>query len=385
MDLQSHFRKAYILASSNKSNSHTYLPKTEAMKKDFIQFNALAITMLSVDIDNCDIFALQERLKSVPTPSIIVETDSGFHIHYALTYPISYKKGTLVTWSNHIRTELTKLVGGDKCAVGLKRLYRNPKTHSTVYTDVSYQLSDFGIDYPKRTFKRTGRPVYNYDFSTVVKGERHTALFNYLRTYAYSNSTMDSLEEVLTFLADESNSQMPEPLTLKHIESLVTSIMKFMSTYTGRKEQTEFNRTLAKNKHKALVIKATNVLKELQLKKVKLLSNRAIARACSIAPSTVGLHREEIINILINICLVNIKLSLEEYKKLNGEYMVYEFKCTEDKCGLVGKPIQVTLSIKDYEEEVKKLSCAFCNSPLRRHYTSPSINTFGDGYKSSVS
>lgn len=384
MQINKHFAKKYILASNEKRTTHKYLPKKEALECKFIQFNASAITSISVDIDRCDIFALAERLKRVPTPSVIVETDNGFHIHYFLTYPISYKKHTLVRWATHIRNELSKLVQGDKCAEGIKRLYRNPLTHSSITNNNTYTLSDFNISYPKNTYRNSKRkPTISYDFTSINVGERHTSMFNYLRTEAYKKSDNKDLEEILKFLANEANAMLSTPLPCKQIEQLIDNIMKFMGRYTGTKNQAEFNRTIAQNKHKNTILKAVKALEALSLKKVRLFSNRKISRVGGIAPSTVGLHREEILDILINKVLTNMRLSLEEYKVINGDFMTYTFRCTEPTCREEGKTILIDIDLKNYDEEVKKLRCTTCGSLLHRQFTSPSVKTFGDGYKSS--
>jgi len=381
MNVQKHFKKAYLLSSDVKSDTYTYIPKKQALTKKFIQFNSLGVTMLSIDIDNCDIYTLSERLKYVPTPTIIVETDKGYHIHYELAYPISYTKHTLIVWCNHIRDELSKKLGGDKNAVGLKRVYRNPLVHTTAYNNVSYSLADFGIPYPKNSSTKKKKCRFNIDFSTIEKGNRNISMFNYLRDYAYANSEKDNLEEILVFLADEANTQLSEPLPQSQLRSIVKSIMRFMGRYTGTKDQTAFNIQLAKNKHKATILKIIAVLKQLQLKKVQLLSNRAIARTCKVSPTTVGTNKQEILDILINFCLINIRLSLEEYKKLNGDFMVYEFKCTNTKCKMYDKVVEYNIKVKEYEYKIKELRCSCCNSTLQRHFSSPSINTFGDGFK----
>ena len=313
------FRSSKILCSDIKSGGYAYRPKKEAIASNFIQFNTHAVTTLSVDIDYCSKDELNRRLKLLPQPSIVVETSKGFHIHYVLTYPISYKKPHLIRWASYIREQLSAVVGGDVHANGLKRVFRNPLKHTTTYNEATYTLSDFNVPFPKKEYASKGnKPVKSVDFSCVKRGSRHMTMFDHLRATAYKYSTSGDLVSVLDFVAEEANSKLEEPLSTQELKNIVGSICRFMKNiYVGSSEsKAEYNRGLAKAKHDATFTKILVALKGISFKQVYTMSARAIAKISTVSNSTVSLHLTKIKDKLRQITLSNIALSYEVYKTL---------------------------------------------------------------------
>lgn len=313
------FRKSQLLCSNDKSGGYSYKPLKEAVTHRFIQFNAHAVTTISIDIDHCTKEQLEERLKLIPTPSIIVTTSKGFHIHYLLTYPVSYKRPQLVRWATFIKEELSRLVGGDKHAGGLKRIYRNPALHECTFNDVTYTLSQFGI-VPSKTNKavQSSRATIAVDFSTVKRGGRHMALFDYVRSHAYKYSKSDDLRGILEFIADEANNKMEEPLSNQEVSGIINSVCRFMeNVYCGASDsKTEYNRKLAKDKHTKTITACVSSLHSVGLKHALSMSARALAKIAKVSNSTLSLYRTKIFELLTNLVRTNIALSVTAYQQL---------------------------------------------------------------------
>lgn len=320
------FRSSKILCSDTKEHGYTYQPRKEAIGCNFIQFNTHAITTLSVDIDYCSKDELNNRLSVVPTPSMVVETTKGFHIHYMLEYPISHRNISLVRWATHIREQLSILVGGDVHANGLKRVYRNPLKHANTCSDVTYTLKDFGIAYPKRNFVTGTRKRAKFvDFNNVQRGGRHMSMFDYIRSHAYKHSGRDDLIEVLTFISEEANSKLDEPLSNAELSGIVSSVCKFMNnTYIGSSAtKSEYNKYLAKAKHDKSIKQVIDSLLSISFKGISKMSARAISRVCNVSNSTVSLHIKKIIEILKDKVLNNIAISKEAYMELMN--IIFEY------------------------------------------------------------
>ena len=316
--LEKLFTKRTLLCSSDKAQGYTYKHKEEAITMPFIQFNANCVTTVSIDIDHCTQEELNNRLELVPVPSIIVKTNKGFHLHWVLGYPISYKNLKGIKWLNEIKKSLKEVLKGDEFALGNKRVFRNPMLHESTFNNIEYSLIDFGVPYPK-TISRRGFKARKANLGNVKVGERHMSMFNYLRSNAYALGNRDDLPQVLTFLAEEANSTLEEPLCNSEVSSIVSSICKFMVNFTGNKEQANYNRVLAKKKHKDTLSKVIRSLKPLGLKKANKLSSRGIAKVSTTSNSTVSLHREKIFKLFECLVLSNISMSLEEFIEMNSE------------------------------------------------------------------
>jgi len=318
------FTKRYLLCSNEKSSGYSYKHKSDAVNEKFIQFNANCLTTLSIDIDYCDEVELNKRLQLVPTPSMLVRTTKGYHLHYILTYPVSYKNRKRLKWSEDIKEYLTNLVGGDKHAKGNIRVFRNPLLHSTTYNDVKYTLEDFGVPYTpsskKEHSKYSKKPTKFIDFTKVSEGGRNTSLFHYLRSKAYSLGNREDLNEILTFLANEANDKLDSPLSTPQVATIVKSITKFMVKYTGKlssAQQTEFNRKIAKERHERLIKEVISNLRQHSFKLIAKGSTRGLAKLGNTSNATISRHKQILMETLRDIVLSNIALSYQEYISLN--------------------------------------------------------------------
>lgn len=314
--LEKLFTKRTLLCSDTKTEGYTYKSREEAIEMPFIQFNANCVSTISIDIDYCTEDELNNRLELVPLPSIIVKTSKGYHVHWALSYPISYNNMKGIKWLNEIKRCLKELLKGDEYALGNKRIFRNPMLHESTFNDIEYSLMDFGIPYPKRSMQRSFR-TKKANFTAVKVGERHMSLFNYLRISAYSLGNRDDLSQVLTYLAEEANNTLEDPLSTTEVSSIVNSICKFMVNYTGTKEQTQYNKTLAKRKHKNTISKVITSLKPIGITKANKMSSRGIAKVSCTSNSTVSLHRHKIFDLFKCLVVSNIAMSTEEFIEMN--------------------------------------------------------------------
>ena len=313
--LNKHFGTDKLLCNNVKDTKYRRLKVENALKKNFIQYNSNLITMISIDVDNCDIYAIANRLEKLPKhlqkPTLLVQTTNGWHIHYALKKSLAYntQNRDLV---ERIRRGIGKIVDGDKNARGVRRIFRNPLTHSVASNDIAFKITDFKevTEAPVKLRKIKGKRNRNQnkkiyeellktDFTQVYQGSRNVTMFDYLRVSAYRWGLQKDLREVLTDLANNANNQMVEPLSITELEGIINSIMRFMETkYNGKGYQVEFNRKLAKKKHEDTIKKIIKALKDNTIESIDNLSNREVALVAKVSPTTVGKHRKEIIEIL---------------------------------------------------------------------------------------
>lgn len=315
------FKASKLLASPQKSEGYTYLPREEAIELPFVQFNKHAVTSIIIDIDYVTQDELQQRLQGLPIPSIIVKTQKGFHVHYVLKYPVGYKKHNLVSWARRIKTAMLKKVGGDLNANGVSaRIYRNPWKHESVFSNQEYLLKDLAacLDLTQPRARQESKGTFKKDFSKVKVGERHNKMFDYLRFNAYRLKHREDLQTILEYLATEANNEMQEPLPQHQIDSLINNICGFMVRYVGRdkSEVIAYNQALAKAKHDSTMNKILDKVSEVSFKTVSAWSARKLAKFVGVSNSTISKHLTKIINILRDKVLLNIQMSLVAFVSL---------------------------------------------------------------------
>ena len=324
------FKPIKLLASDTKHEDYTYMPKAEAITKKFIQFNKHAVTSIIIDVDHVSLKELEAKLTTLPTPSMVVHTDKGYHVHYVLKYPVGHRNRSLVLWANRIKSAMLKEVGGDIHANGVApRVYRNPWKHITDFTGKEYTLKELAsyvtLSTPKQSKESKG--TFRKSFKDVKVGERHNTMFDYLRYNAYRLKNRGDLRQVLLYLANEANEEMQEALPISQLEALVSSICVFMQKYTGRPQEdvVAYNKALAKARHDKAMGKILSVLETVSFKFVEVLSARKIAKMASTSNSTVSKHLTKIIGILRDRVLNNIRQSLVAFTILllpNYQYNV---------------------------------------------------------------
>jgi len=311
-----------VTCSNTKDGAYEYQYLDKALTYNFIQFGSRRFTKaLSVDIDaHQDIDKVYDTLNkyNIPTPTFIVYTNKGLHLHWVLNKRVNSSNYKASKYRNIVNKWLVSVLEGDNRAVGFRRNFRNPLKHKTIYNDSSYNLDDFKL--PKRVITQTkkvtttNRQSKFVDFSKVQVGERHEALFNALRSIAYKlhKEKAEVIHSELSKWAHYFNSELAEPQTNSEIETLVDTITNWVSTkYTGgSKRATEFNRNLAKAKaNKSYkLIKSGLITAMINLASIKLLrklSGRHGGKLCGVSKNTFTKYKlmvlEEIKQFLLSI------------------------------------------------------------------------------------
>lgn len=188
-------------------------------------------------------------------PSWTVQTDKGYHIALIL------KEKVFNTWQdNHTQTpsyqaliqlkkEISSIIEADFAASNRSYgIWRNPLTHTHIFTNKTYHLSDLLEEFditpqkPKsmlhtrtlisnKTSLKMQENKNNKILETIKKGfyigNRNHYIFAYGYKLLFENRT---LKESLEALLQKENTQYPNPLTENEIKNINTSILKFSST-----------------------------------------------------------------------------------------------------------------------------------------------------------
>lgn len=265
-----------IQCSNEKTGNYTFKPIEAALEYNFLRFgNKYFIPAVSIDIDT-GIFPQEAMDKlNLPTPTLIVKTTKGFHIHWFLKNPIKTSNSKQLRLLSETLKFLQESLGGDKFATtgSSGRIWRNPLKHPTTFSGKDYNFSEiFDLPFVKEQLPKrySSKVKLNYsdilskDFSNIVQGSRHSTLFDYARAFAYTTGCLDIFEEI-----EKKNQLLPSPLPKSEVKSIATSVKTFMNTkynvedtYKASERRIEFNRRVAKGQEKKKLHElATNLFK----------------------------------------------------------------------------------------------------------------------------
>jgi len=305
---------------------------------NFIQLQHPAYyKFLSIDIDNKAEFTTFSdiikvcQVNHIPIPTIIVETNKGWHIHWALKQPVWKNNKYLTHWRSVILSELNNIFGGDKHFASF--IVRNPLKHNHFYVYSEYDYKDFDViasfdDIKKLKFADKKHTKYRgkkfYDFTKVKVGERNTNLFNYLRQFGYVNFENCSVDK-LTKEGLRVNNLMQEPLPENEVISTAKSVWKHViETYDPNRydeEQIKKNRELAKKRKEKKIEEITENVRTLAINGAikfydffkKNISFRKLSKMIGIDRRTIAKH----FVVVVKKLLIKIK------RFFKNEYVVF--------------------------------------------------------------
>jgi hypothetical protein len=247
-----------IQCSNVKTDKYTFKKAEEALEFNFIRFgNSYFIPAISVDIDfKSDVYKIIDD-NHLPEPTFVVRTDRGTHLHWFLEVPINTANKFQLKYLNNLIQHLQGLFGGDRYATtgSSGRIWRNPIKFPHIFSGKLISFSEFTLPEKVKVehdaVKYTGRGKYkkilSIDFTKIVEGTRHQTLFEYGSAYAYTTGVTNPLLEI-----EAKNALMNNPLPITEVQSIGSSIDKFMTTrykkgtYNSSQKTIEFNRKIAK-------------------------------------------------------------------------------------------------------------------------------------------
>lgn len=249
-----------VLASNYKDGGYAPVTSFHALQQNFVQYNTKdRINIIAIDIDtHRDGGAWLDH--DLPQPTWTVFTDRGVQMSWVLANPIflcdtnKHKKRDF-KYAKDILNKIVYALDADIDAIGFNRIFRNPLTHDTHYSDTRVNLSDFiHLNTPSQEwwdklksktkkehindtlFKDIHVPKEILDFSDMREGDgRNEAMFHRLRFYAYSQARAGEYEEFdLAHRGLTMNYQFLEPLDNKELNRIIASIDNFIMTkYNG--------------------------------------------------------------------------------------------------------------------------------------------------------
>ncbi len=317
--------KQPLLCSNDKGEKYKYSMSKDALNYNFIQFGSKYFSnTISVDIDNTDVISVYTQIQDsvLPTPTMLVETPRGVHLHWVLENTISHQNDKAIFVRNRITSAIITLLDGDIHAVGIKRVFRNPLLYNVAFTDIKYIFKDFykvveivesmQSSYKKERVlvKKCKAPTVNWD--SVAVGNRHEVLFAAVSKYAYTkvNSKYKDLFSSVYYYARECNNKIPIPQTDAEIHALSKSIATWVKyKYTGSSDRTtNFNKKLAEKKAakakyniKTSFLQAVNSM--FSLADIRKLSGRRGAKLCGVAKATFLKYKEVLLQEIKDILL----------------------------------------------------------------------------------
>ena len=339
----------FVQCSNDKRGNYKLnIPKFIALEKyKFIQlFNKSYIKFISIDIDQKDIKKYETIAdvyydilnKGLPTPTIIVKTDNGFHIHWYLDKSVFINNKIEYNKYEQVRSYFNDILNGDKNFA--RFIVRNPLKHEYFYTGELYNsINDFEkyFDLTKinnQTKKEKNKIVRNkINWNEVKVGERNQILYSYLRDFMFQNY------ETLSYKAFEKeairvNSLIPIPLNENEVLSTVKSVYKFVEknynpNYVSKK-RVEFNKKLAKDKqNKTLEKIKDNIIKNYnKLSIIKIFMKKytiySLSKILKVDRKTIKKYYDYILNLIKNIIL-SMKNKVKSIVDFNNKNYFYLF------------------------------------------------------------
>ena len=270
-----------VLGSTIKEGNYAPSKSFYALQTyKYIQYNSKdRINIICVDIDHHKDGAVWLD-HNLPQPTWTIWTDRGVQFMWVLKVPILLHTQYSRQNKQYAKDVLNKIVyalGADTNALGFHRVFRNPLTHESRYSDSRVNLKDFNHletpprewfekVFPKRTEYQTlfgSTRDESIDFSTMEEGDgRNTALFDRLRYWAYDEAKAGTYTEFdLAHKAYVLNQAFKKALESKEVNRIITSIDKFIEhtyskgNYMARTTPEERSKIASKNGAKGAKIR----------------------------------------------------------------------------------------------------------------------------------
>lgn len=264
-----------VLGSISKEGGYTSSKSFYALQRyNFIQYNSQdRINIIAVDIDHHKDGSVWLDY-DLPQPTWTVWTNRGVQFMWVLDNPIftcsenKYRNKHL-SYAKDILNKIVYTLGADTNAIGFNRVFRNPLTHDSRYSDSRVNLKDFNhlespssewLDkvYPKREKHQTlfgSTRDREIDFASMEEGDgRNSALFDRLRYWAYDEAKAGTYTEFdLAHRGYVLNQAFKKGLDTKEVDRIITSIDRFIentymrSNYMAKTTPEERSKIASKN------------------------------------------------------------------------------------------------------------------------------------------
>jgi len=241
-----HFPKE-VLGSETKEGCYTALKSFYALQSyKFIQYNSKdLISVIAVDIDTHQDGGVWLD-HHIPQPTWTIFTDRGVQFMWVLEKPIL---ANIKAHKDYAKDTLLKIVyalGADTNAIGFNRVFRNPLTNLSHFSNSRVSLKDFDTlkspptqwleEINPRTETKKHQTLFgstreeSVDFGSMEEGDgRNTALFDRLRFWAYDRAKEGSYTEFdLTHRAYVLNQAFGQSMEAKEVERIISSIDHFI-------------------------------------------------------------------------------------------------------------------------------------------------------------
>jgi len=272
-----------VLGSTTKEGNYTTSKSYYALNAyNFIQYNSKdRINIICIDIDEHKDGSVWLD-HNLPQPTWTVWTDRGVQFMWVLKNPIftcsanKYRNKHLA-YAKDVLNKIVYALDADTNAIGFNRVFRNPLTHESRYSDSRVNLKDFNHletppaewfekVFPKREKHQTlfgSTRDESLDFATMEEGDgRNTALFDRLRYWAYDEAKAGTYTEFdLAHRAYVLNQAFKKGLESKEVNRIITSIDKFIENtymkgnYMARTTPEERSKIASKNGAKGAKIR----------------------------------------------------------------------------------------------------------------------------------
>jgi hypothetical protein len=206
--LSSNDRNHPVVVTNNKRRFKK-VPANTAQEYKFFRTNTSKITHIGVDIDHQVLPDLLELLEhsAITLPTFVVETTKGVHAHWVLSSPVILNNNNTMHYMD-IQKALIAALQGDRRAIGVNRMWRNPSAHSCLIVGESVTFAEMikmASSMPKHSSETLGRTskkivkgrLKNFsipaeyavsveNFTYVGKGERNGAMLTFVRNEVMS-------------------------------------------------------------------------------------------------------------------------------------------------------------------------------------------------------
>ena len=237
-----------ILGSTLKEGGYVPSKSFYALQTyKFIQYNSKdRINIICVDIDHHKDGAVWLDY-NLPQPTWTIWTDRGVQFMWVLKVPIllhtQYSRQNK-QYAKDILNKIVYALDADINAIGFNRVFRNPLTHESRYSDSRVNLKDFNhLETPPRDWLERVYPTRakhstlfggyrdsGLDFSEMKEGDgRNVALFDRLRFWAYDMAKSGTYTEFdLAHKGYVLNQAFKQELESKEVNRIITSIDGFI-------------------------------------------------------------------------------------------------------------------------------------------------------------
>jgi len=264
-----------VLGSTTKEGNYLTSKSYYSLQHyNFIQYNSQdRINIIAVDIDHHKDGGIWLD-HDMPQPTWTIFTDRGVQLMWVLNNPIftcneNRYRNKHLTYAKDVLNKIIYALDADTNAIGFHRVFRNPLTHDSLYSDSRVDLKDFNHletpptewferVFPKREKHKTlfgSTRDQNLDFSSMKEGDgRNSALFDRLRYWAYAEAKSGTYTEFdLAHRGYVLNQAFGQELAIKEVDRIITSIDKFIEntyykgSYMARTTPEERTRIASKN------------------------------------------------------------------------------------------------------------------------------------------